>query len=124
MAAKQLVQAQIDGAIKAQAEVVLATLGLTVSDAVRLMLTRVACDGVFPFDPLMPNAVTIVAMMQAHAGDTVKVGNITELMVDLHADENSEAPCSSVEPDAARQMALARQLMDDDSDILRALAKS
>ena len=42
MAANQLVQARIDGAIKEEAAAVLAAMGLTVSDAVRLLLTRVA----------------------------------------------------------------------------------
>ena len=42
MAATQLVQARIDGAVKEEAAAVLAAMGLTVSDAVRLLLTRVA----------------------------------------------------------------------------------
>ena len=42
MAANQLVQARIDGAVKEEAAAVLAAMGLTVSDAVRLLLTRVA----------------------------------------------------------------------------------
>jgi len=46
MAANQLVQARIDGAIKEQAAAVLESIGLTISDAVRLMLTRVAQDKV------------------------------------------------------------------------------
>ena len=42
MAANQLVQARIDGAVKEEAAAVLAAMGLTVSDAVRLLLTKVA----------------------------------------------------------------------------------
>ena len=42
MAAKQLVQARIDGAVKEEAAAVLAAMGLTISDAVRLLLFRVA----------------------------------------------------------------------------------
>jgi DNA-damage-inducible protein J len=101
-------------------------MGLTVSDAVCLLLTRVACEGALPFDPLEPNAATIEAMMAARAGDTVTVGSIAALIADPHADENPDpqAPRSSDDPDAARQMSLARQIMDDDSDVLRALAKT
>ncbi len=69
MAANQLVQARIDGAIKEEAAMVLATMGLTVSDAVRLMLTRAAREHALPFDPLIPNATTIAAMMEARAGN-------------------------------------------------------
>jgi len=68
MAANQLVQTRIDGAIKEQAATVLAAIGLTVSDAVRLMLTRVAQDKALPFEPLVPNATTIAAMKEARQG--------------------------------------------------------
>jgi len=44
MAANQLVQARIDGAIKEEAATILAAMGLTVSDAVRLLLTKVVQD--------------------------------------------------------------------------------
>ena len=44
MAANQLVQARIDGAVKEEAAAVLAAMGLTISDAVRLLLTR-GCAG-------------------------------------------------------------------------------
>jgi DNA-damage-inducible protein J len=40
-------------------------MGLTVSDAVRLMLTKVAHEHALPFDPLIPNATTIAAMKEA-----------------------------------------------------------
>jgi DNA-damage-inducible protein J len=62
MAANALVQTRIDGAVKEEAATVLAAMGLTVSDAVRLMLTRVARDKALPFEPLVPNAETIEAM--------------------------------------------------------------
>jgi len=68
MAANQLVQARIDGATKEQAAAVLASIGLTLSDAVRLMLTRVAQDKALPFEPLIPNAETIAAMQEARQG--------------------------------------------------------
>ena len=68
MAANELVQARIDGAIKKEAAAVLASIGLTVSDAVRLMLTRVAREHALPFDPLVPNEATVAAMQDARAG--------------------------------------------------------
>lgn len=87
MAANQLVQARIDGAIKEEAAAVLAAMGLTVSDAVRLLLTKVAKEHALPFDPLIPNAETIVAMMEARAGNLAKFDSIEALMTDLHADD-------------------------------------
>lgn len=85
MAANQLVQARIDGAIKEEAAAVLAAMGLTVSDAVRLLLTKVAREHVLPFDPLIPNATTIAAMKEARAGNLPRVNSIDELKAALHA---------------------------------------
>jgi len=48
MAAKTLVQTRIDPDIKERASSVLETMGLTVSDAVRILLTRVANEGALP----------------------------------------------------------------------------
>jgi len=85
MAANQLVQARIDGAIKAEAAAVLAAMGLTVSDAVRLMLTKVAKEQALPFDPLIPNATTIAAMKEARAGKLPRSKGIDDLKAALHA---------------------------------------
>ena len=85
--ANELVQTRIDGAIKAEAAAVLAAMGLTVSDAVRLMLTRVAREHALPFDPLIPNATTIEAIKQARAGNLPRVNSIEELKSALNADD-------------------------------------
>ncbi len=87
MAANQLVQARINGAIKEEAAAVLATMGLTVSDAVRLLLTRVAHDHALPFDPLIPNAVTVAAMKEARAGNLPRANSIEDLKKALNADD-------------------------------------
>ena len=87
MAANQLVQTRIDGAIKEEAAAVLAAMGLTVSDAVRLMLTKVAREHALPFDPLIPNATTIAAMREARAGGLKSFDSVDALMADLHAED-------------------------------------
>ncbi|TDG20814.1 type II toxin-antitoxin system RelB/DinJ family antitoxin [Paraburkholderia silviterrae] len=50
MSASALVQVRIDPALKERASAVLENMGLTVSDAVRILLTRVANEGALPFD--------------------------------------------------------------------------
>ena len=85
MAANQLVQTRIDGAIKEEAAAVLAAMGLTVSDAVRLLLTRIAREHALPFDPLIPNATTIAAMKEARAGNLPSVNSIADLKAALNA---------------------------------------
>lgn len=87
MAANALVQARIDNEIKQEAAAVLESMGLTVSDAVRLMLIRVAREKALPFEPLVPNAETIEAMKEARADKGVRVGSIDALMADLNADD-------------------------------------
>jgi DNA-damage-inducible protein J len=50
VAANALVQTRIDADIKDRASEVLARMGLSVSDAVRIMLTKVANEGALPFN--------------------------------------------------------------------------
>lgn len=87
MAANALVQARIDGEVKAEAAAVLATMGLTVSDAVRLMLTRVAREHALPFDPLIPDPETIAAMKEARRGQLRSFDTVDDLMADLDAED-------------------------------------
>lgn len=50
MASSDIVRARIDGHIKEEATNVLAGMGLSVSDAIRMLLTRIAADKAIPFD--------------------------------------------------------------------------
>jgi DNA-damage-inducible protein J len=82
MAANALVQTRINAEIKDEATVVLQAIGLTVSDAVRLMLTRVAHEKALPFEPLIPNQATIAAMKEAREGklETVTLDNLQSVI--------------------------------------------
>ncbi|ATE60091.1 type II toxin-antitoxin system RelB/DinJ family antitoxin [Thauera sinica] len=85
MAANAVVRARIDERIKEEASVVLAAMGLTVSDAFRIMLTRIAREKALPFEPLVPNETTIAAMREARAGGLKRFDSVEALMADLHA---------------------------------------
>jgi DNA-damage-inducible protein J len=87
MAANALVQARIDSEVKEEANAVLAAMGLTISDAVRLMLTRVAREHALPFDPLIPNPKTIEAMKEARRGQLQSFDSVDDLMDDLNAED-------------------------------------
>jgi len=87
MSTNDLVSARIDPKVKADAALVLKAIGLTVSDAVRLMLIRVAREGALPFEPMVPNAETIAAMKEARGGGLASFSTIDDLMVDLNADD-------------------------------------
>ena len=86
MTASSVVRSRIDDSIKQEASV-LASMGLTVSDAMRMMLTRVAREQALPFEPLVPNAATIKAMKDARSGKTKKHATLESLMAVLNADD-------------------------------------
>ena len=85
-----VVRARIDKDTKEQAEAVLAAIGLSLSDAVRLMMIRVAREKALPFNPLIPNQETIDAIKEARAGRLVKVGSIDELLAELDEDDSTD----------------------------------
>ena len=82
-----VVRARIDAQVKEEAAAVLATIGLTVSDAFRLMMIRIARDKALPFEPLIPNAETIEAMMEARRGELKSFDSIDALFADLNAED-------------------------------------
>ena len=65
MAATTMVHVRVDEHIKAQAAETLASMGLTVSDAIRVFLTRVVADKELPFAIKAPNATSRVAIAEA-----------------------------------------------------------
>jgi len=86
MTASKTVHVRVDEKIKAKAAEALATMGLSVSDAVREFLTRVAAEQRLPYAPRIPNAETRAAM--AEADDIVRASrarfaSAAELLDDL-----------------------------------------
>ena len=86
MSTNAVVRARIDEHIKEEAAAVLATMGLTVSDAFRMMMTKIAKEKALPFDPLVPNAATVAAMKEARRGKLEAV-TLDDLQAVLDADD-------------------------------------
>ena len=84
---RTVVRARIDEKTKNEAAAVLSAIGLTVSDAFRLMMVRIAAEKRLPFEPLVPNEETIAAIEAARRSDLVAVGDVDGLMADLNADD-------------------------------------
>lgn len=84
-----VVRARIDEKTKEEASAVLSSIGLTVSDAFRLMMVRIAREKALPFEPLVPNAETVAAMKEARRGGHKgkKFSTVKELMADLNRDD-------------------------------------
>jgi len=84
---RTVVRARIDEKTKEEAAAVLAAIGLTVSDAFRLMMVRIAAEKRLPFEPLVPNPETVAAMEAARRGELVTVGDVDGLMAELNAED-------------------------------------
>jgi len=65
MAATSMVHVRIDEKVKEKASATLAKMGISVSDAVRMMLVRVVDEKALPFEVRVPNATTVKAMRDA-----------------------------------------------------------
>ena len=85
MTTRVVVRARIDKHIKEEASVVLSSMGLTASDAFRIMLSRIAREKALPFEPLIPNAETIAAMKEARAGGLPSFDSPEALLAGLNA---------------------------------------
>jgi DNA-damage-inducible protein J len=86
MAATAFVRARIDETLKNEAASVLADMGLTVSDVVRIVLTRIAKEKALPFALEVPNAETRAAMEEARSMSRARFANADELFHDLEED--------------------------------------
>jgi DNA-damage-inducible protein J len=87
MSENEVVRARINGRLKEEAAAVLAAMGLTVSDAFRLLMVRVARDKALPFEPLVPNDKTIAAIKAARRGELKKAAGSRKLIEQLDADD-------------------------------------
>jgi DNA-damage-inducible protein J len=87
MASDTVVRARINGQVKERAARVLADMGLSVSDAIRLLLVRVAAEKALPFDIKVPNAETRTAMAELEKGAAKSFDTVAELMADLNAQD-------------------------------------
>jgi DNA-damage-inducible protein J len=87
MNATTMVHVRVDKKIKAKSAKALEDMGLSVSDAVRMLLVRVAGDGELPFEVKVPNRESIKAMRDAAHGKTFKAKNVAELMAVLNAND-------------------------------------
>jgi DNA-damage-inducible protein J len=87
MPATEMVHVRIDRRIKTQAAKTLASMGLSVSDAVRVMLTRIAAEKALPFEVKVPNAETVAAMRNTRTGPLSSFKNVNDLMAKLNEED-------------------------------------
>lgn len=78
------VRARIDTKTKELATEALAAMGLSVSDAIRLLMIRIAEERSMPFTVKVPNSITKKAISELEDGKGKRIGSIDELMIDLN----------------------------------------
>jgi DNA-damage-inducible protein J len=83
MASDTVVRARIDSDTKRDATAALEAMGLSVSDAIRLLMVRIAEEQRLPFDVKVPNAATRGAMAEMEAGKGRRFENGDALLKDL-----------------------------------------
>ena len=83
MSADTVVRARIDSETKERATAALEAMGLTVSDAIRLLMLRIADEKRLPFAVQMPNGTTAKALEELEAGKGKRFDNADALFEDL-----------------------------------------
>ena len=81
------VRARIDTATKERAADALEAMGLSISDAIRLLMLRIADERRLPFEIKAPNATTRKAIAELEAGKGKRFHSVDALMADLNADD-------------------------------------
>jgi len=83
MNATDIVRARIDSGTKAKAAAALAAMGLSLSDAIRMLMHRIAEEKALPFDVRAPNSASREAMAELDAGGGERFDNAEALFDDL-----------------------------------------
>ena len=78
-----MVHVRVDEKTKAKAAKTLAGMGISLSDAVRMLLIRVAAEKALPFEVRLPNATTVKAMRAADQGKGKRHRSAGALFQDL-----------------------------------------
>jgi len=78
-----MVHIRVDQKVKKKAAKTLAAMGISVSDAVRMLLIRVAAEKGLPFDVKAPNATTVKAMEALDRGEGKRFKSADDLFRDL-----------------------------------------
>ena len=85
--ANTYVRARIDSHTKDRAADALEAMGLSISDAIRLLMLRIADEKRLPFEVRIPNAETKRAINELESGEGERFDSIQSLMDDLHAED-------------------------------------
>jgi DNA-damage-inducible protein J len=81
-----MIQARVPDEIQEVASQVIKAAGLTVSDVVRVLMTRIARDKALPLEIFRPNAQTLEAFDEAERGGLERFATPEAMLANLNAD--------------------------------------
>jgi len=81
--ATTMVHIRVDEKVKKRAAKTLAAMGMSISDAVRILLVRVAAEKALPFHVRVPNATTVKAMQAVDRGEGKRFKSVDALFNEL-----------------------------------------
>jgi len=87
MAVTAIVHIRVDQKVKAKAARTLAAMGVSISDAVRILLVRIAEEKALPFELRVPNRKTVAAMKAGERGKVSKATSVAAMMAELNAND-------------------------------------
>ena len=85
--ATAMIHVRVDQNLKTKAAQTLDAMGLSLSDVVRLLLTRIAVEQALPFEVRVPNPVTRAAMEDVRRGNLKPASSVADLMAQLNAED-------------------------------------
>lgn len=88
MPATDVVRARIESDLKREASAVLESMGLSISDLIRMTLIRVVAERALPFEVRTPNRETAKALRAAKRGEVTRFDSVASLMADLNDDKD------------------------------------
>lgn len=81
--ADAVVRARVDEATKQEAAKLFQEMGITVSDAIRIMLVQAVATKALPFEIKVPNKETVAALNDSRNGAVTRVASVDELFNDV-----------------------------------------
>lgn len=82
--ADAVVRARVTSNVKSQAGAIFKSMGLTTSDAIRMMLVQVVSEKALPFEIKYPNPTTQEAIEASRAEETTSFSSLDDLFADLN----------------------------------------
>jgi DNA-damage-inducible protein J len=82
--ADAVVRARVTSNVKEQACAIFESMGLTTSDAIRMMLVQVVAEKALPFEIKYPNPTTQKAIEASRAGETTSFASLDDMFADLN----------------------------------------